>query len=789
MKSSGESLATFVNCASSNNHLISFETNIDCLYVRAFLKENGVKSVQFVSDNLPNIYDLADDILSLAGDVVIFSVNELNFYLSRIITHELKKIDSNKTIVYFGSMLKENFEYILNNTQVDLCVLSNPENSIYKLLKNGCDDYQNLRGIACKVGKEILVNTDISSSGYIPSPYLQRLVSADYAQKYGIIISRNSGAGDEYSITPEYLKENLTFIYNAYHERNICLGFVCDDISEYPYFGDLQRILSNFPFTYKSKIKVQHVNYEMIQTLVHLNFIKIDVMIDDDKFISDDTHWIDVLHRFIGDNVKFSFVFNFSISEINKPDLIKTMKIFIQNELSCPEDYIIRGAGICSPKIYPERNIIFNDHELLSMLYSEPYPSAFVNGYIAFMTGIYPSAELNNSVKHVVLSNTKISLEGMDTLKEFVSVNSAIIAPIPDDRSLHTEDIHFYTEGDRTKRSINEIFDENIAYAYHNNFYFPHLYLLKGSVSQPTQLIFDDLNTHSPLKLSYMPYSKADSALSEDINLLSIETSDDLQKFLYDVDCFISSGTFGNLYEIHYKIKDACRWLSSSSCLVGMLPRLTIDNSGSISSCGGCNKSIGSIHDSYFKVYRQVHVLSEEAQVDRNCTECEVNNECSRCCFLPNFLHAGQFCEMMKMRPYVNLYMGTKSTLNLLMEKSIFKSVKLSDIKVSNKYVSQLIPNQPIETSRTSSGYLYPHIYLFHANEKHYVVNTVTGKVFGASESMAVIMEFLQKCFDVQQAKAFFSEKYSLNEDNTNKEFNKIISSFIQSGFMSRMVF
>ncbi|GHU49173.1 hypothetical protein FACS1894127_1770 [Clostridia bacterium] len=774
---------TFVNCEQLDNHLVSFATNVDCLYVRAFLKENGIESVQFISDNLPNIYDLTDDILSLAGDAIVFYVNELNFYLLKIITYEIKKIDSDKMIIFFGPMLIYDFGYVLNNAQVDVCVLSNPEKNIYELLKNDCEDYQNLSGIAHKVDKKILANTDISSSNFIPSPYVTKLVSGNNAQKFGIIVSRGSGS-NEYCISPEYLKMNLEVIFSAIPEKNVCIPLVCDDISEYHYFTDLQRILMNFPFTYKSKIKVQHIDYEMIHALVQFNFIRIDVVIDDGKYLSDDIHWMNVLLRFASEKVKFSFTFDFPATEMNRFDLINTVKVFIQNGFNTPKDYTFRGASICSPKTYPERNVILNDNDLLLMINSDKYPPAFIDGFISFMTGMYPPVALNNSVKHVEIANEKLTLEEMDALKEFISVNSAIIAPISKDSKLYNDSV-FYMEGDNSLRSQNEIYDENIANAYNNNFYLPHLYSLNEDESQVKSLIIDDFNTHSPLQFSCIPYAKADSKLSKAINLLSIETSDDLEKFLYDVEFFISNGMFGNLYEINYKIKDACRWLSSTGCLVSKLPRFKLENNGLISPCGGCRNSIGSVHDSYFKIYRQIHVMSEEAQIDRECSICEIKDECSKCCFLPDFLQADQFCEVMKKRPYINMYMDTKLTLSVLMEKSIFRHVELSDIKVSNKYVSKLIPNHLVEKN---SEYLYPYIYLFHANEKHYVINAATGKVFGANEKMACVMELFQKCVDIQTVKDFLAENYNLDEAHANKTFIKITSSFIQSGFMRRMV-
>ncbi|GHU49187.1 hypothetical protein FACS1894127_1820 [Clostridia bacterium] len=602
MKNQKQYMATFVNCELSNDRLVSFTINPDCLNVQSYLKENGIKSTQFIDNNPTNIYDLSDDILSLAGDIIIFYVNELNFYLSRVISFEIKKSDPDSKIVFFGSMLQENFEYVLKNTEVDLCILSNPEKNICELLKNGFED-NNISGIATRFSNDICNSEDLAH-------------------------------------------------------------IACD---------------------------------------------------------------------------------------------------------------------INSPTIYPRRNIVGDGDLCLSKIEEDRYPSALLNGFIAFTTGLYPLDVLNNSVKHVEILKSTLSLEEMDILRSFISVNSAVITNIPE----NSKNVGvFYTTVNNDIRSLNEAFDENIANAYSNNFYLPHLYSIKDDGNQGKELIFDDFNTRSPVRLSYVPYANVDSKLSKEIIFLSIETSDDLERFIYDVDCFISNTTFRNKYEITHYIKDECRWLSSVCCSVCKLPRLRLKD-GLVFTCGGCSESIGSIHDSYFKVYQQAYIMSEKTQVERNCSGCHIKNECSKCCFLPDFLQGDKLCDVMKKRPYINLYIATKSIFRMLMESPVFRSLELSDIRTSNKYVSHLIPNQTVGTEYT---YLYPFIYLLHAKSKHYIFNAATRKVFGTTEAIAIIMEFLQRGVDTKNIKAFLSDKYSLEELGADRTFRGAIDLLIESGCLRKKV-
>ena len=83
-------------------------------------------------------------------------------------------------------MLLESFENVLDNSEADFCVLSNPEKNIYELLKSNCDDHQNLNGIAKRINNGKILSADISTSAYLPSPYITKLLTAENAQKYGI---------------------------------------------------------------------------------------------------------------------------------------------------------------------------------------------------------------------------------------------------------------------------------------------------------------------------------------------------------------------------------------------------------------------------------------------------------------------------------------------------------------------------------------------------------------------------------------------------------------------------
>ena len=506
-----------------------------------------------------------------------------------------------------------------------------------------------------------------------------------------------------------------------------------------------------FPFSYKCRINVQYVSDELINKLIKLNFIEVGIVISADKYLSADINWIDTLRKYSEGAIKYPIFLDFT-------------------------------GGVSSPKIYPKRNIITSDSQFLPNADKYKCPPALVGGFISFATGLYPQTALNNSVKHVKISKSNLGPEDMEALKSMLSINSAVIASMPAGAGNNSS--VFYIEDNKTIRSLNEVFDENIDDAYNNNFYLPHLFLVKEKSNRYPELIIDDFNTHSPLQLSYTSYADVDTVDSKELNFLSIETSEDLDRFLQDVGYFISNAGFRHEYEITHYIKDECRWLPSPCCSVCKLPRLRFKDS-LIFTCGGCNKSIGSIRDSYFKVYQQSYIISEEAQVERNCAECPVKNECSKCCFLPEFLQGSRFCDVMRKHPYISLYIATRSALKMLFESPVLQSIKLSDIRTSNRFTSQLIPDQIAETG---SMYLYPYIYLFHANSQHYIFNAVTRKLFGISEAMAVVAEFLQKGTDAGTIKSFLSEKYCLVEDNAGKTFTKAIDMFAESGCLQKRV-
>ena len=282
---------TFVNCEITNNHLISFATNLACLYVRAFLEEKGLKTAQFIQDNPPNIYDLVDDILSLVDDIVVFYVDTLNYFAVRVITHEIKKSAPEKRVIYFGSLITDQFEYILSSTQVDICVLSNPEKNIYELLRSDPENWPIQHGVALKRDGKIVSKHDGTVTDHLPSPYISRIVPADRAQRFGILISRNCGFGSGYYCSMNAVQNDLEFIRNAVTQKEMCVPLIAENVTSYPKFYDFLLLLKNYPFTYQSCINISCLTDELIDRLADTSFVKIKIIIDNYKYFSENLKW------------------------------------------------------------------------------------------------------------------------------------------------------------------------------------------------------------------------------------------------------------------------------------------------------------------------------------------------------------------------------------------------------------------------------------------------------------------------------------------------------------------
>ncbi|PIR94019.1 hypothetical protein COT97_03575 [Candidatus Falkowbacteria bacterium CG10_big_fil_rev_8_21_14_0_10_39_11] len=109
-----------------------------------------------------NAYDIGKDevlekLVNMKFDMVGISTMSTQYNYVKWLTFELKKINSETKIILGWVLASYNYNEVLHNTDVDVCVVGEGELTVKELLAN-INDYENVSGIAFKRGDEIVVN-------------------------------------------------------------------------------------------------------------------------------------------------------------------------------------------------------------------------------------------------------------------------------------------------------------------------------------------------------------------------------------------------------------------------------------------------------------------------------------------------------------------------------------------------------------------------------------------------------------------------------------------------------
>ena len=179
-------------------------------------------------------------------------------------------------------------------------------------------------------------------------------------------------------------------------------------------------------------------------------------------------------------------------------------------------------------------------------------------------------------------------------------------------------------------------------------------------------------------------------------------------------------------------------------------------------------------------------MISEEEQLNRNCMTCEVRDICSKCLSLPSYMDAAQYCYIRKNQPEIEQYMIAASALQLLMNgTSFFKNLKLSDLYVSNQYVSQYFK---LEQQGQTDSHVHKHILLFHVNDQHIVYDMNSSNIKRINLIMAYILEGLFKGFEKKEILSQMIETFQVQEKQATELYHKMVDLCVKENILKSKV-
>jgi len=158
-------------------------------YIRAYLQKHGIETSQFATLKKMTIPEIVAGILKYNPEIVGFTCYDTNYAFVRLLAKMVKKKDPNLKVVLGGPTATFSDKEVMNHTpEFDLCVVGEGEQTVLELLQKGFSDLESIKGITFRDGNK-LISTErrpLLSSGVkgkeldiIPSPYLTGLVPPD----------------------------------------------------------------------------------------------------------------------------------------------------------------------------------------------------------------------------------------------------------------------------------------------------------------------------------------------------------------------------------------------------------------------------------------------------------------------------------------------------------------------------------------------------------------------------------------------------------------------------------
>lgn len=167
----------------------TFVHHLGAGYIRAYLQQHGIETSQFATLRKMTIPEIITGILKYKPEIVGFTCYDTNYVYVRILAKMLKKKDPSLTVVLGGPTATFSDKTVMNHTpEFDICVVGEGEQTVLELFQKGFSDLESIKGVTFRSGNE-LVSTGrrpLLSSGVkgkeldiIPSPYLTGLVPPD----------------------------------------------------------------------------------------------------------------------------------------------------------------------------------------------------------------------------------------------------------------------------------------------------------------------------------------------------------------------------------------------------------------------------------------------------------------------------------------------------------------------------------------------------------------------------------------------------------------------------------
>ena len=715
---------------------------IETASIRSYLKTAGINTSIYLDDSIPSVNDMAEDILSLSDEILIFIWHKTSDRLICALMNHIQNL--------------ENIEvYIIGDAQPGL-----GENAI--IINDNLEE---------KLAEYLEFDIKKESANILSaSPYSDKTLLVRQAEKSGVWL------GDaDHKRSIEYIKNDITAINSAYS------GLIDNDTVSIPfkgYFIDDADMLDAI-VKYCEEINSKFLRYE-----IHISDKLLPKVSDTAKMITYSIELNSNLDKKRKDAI-LSHVSNNIISKIYFPaswlENDKNLIALISGAAKSKFSGFYPVGEINSTKVKPEI--------LSSVLYHtrERY-LPFIRGFVKSFTGFYSGQKLDGYVHHVEIPEELYKANGNSFLNELVGVNSSLYIKnskpeIADGKLCFDEDGIAILDDRNYTESLKIVTAENCHVS--NMIAIDSGDIHINSLGYVSKDKIVDIS-YSQAKVNLSEMKKKFAAGDKTIYALRMKDKSDFNEFLSDAKHYKDTHTVVNTPLPYGYLENVCRFINPSGCAVDKVPRIKLDTAGNIHTCDLQTDSVAKKDISLFEMNHSCFTKRENELNNKGCYSCAVRAWCPRCSELPPFMK-DEYCEIMKKQTYVlDFAFFSFLFLRLVDTYDSCKGVLPDEITISNEHMYNIISD---DIKSAESPYLPKFTNMFLIRGKYFLWSPATNKFYNISREFACVIELLLKRVDSKSIGELLSQTLNITSAESDEILPVILSTLKKSGILYRDIY
>lgn len=660
----------------------------ECLFIEKVLNKDNIETYTYYEKELGSTTDIAEDLTSFSDELIILMTDETNYKLNIALSKKIiDEEEECKVVLKIREGIKD-----INSLDIssDNCVVIDNFEDLFKEIdeENVLDNLTNIELYSDLAN----VNQNTNNVRILLGFKLNKINFRDFGS----------------------IKNDLSKLCN--NDKKMKIEFSGIFLEDYEYGSELLEWLTKYK---DDKIFVFNTNLGKLKNVTKNN-IFYNIYIPSDYIKNNKTDL-----AMVKDNIN-KVCLNIDIFNNSKlaKNIINTIIKYTENiEFIGKLNIMLDTIKKCIPKKY---------FDLMNLQYQ-----TLSRGILYSKTGEYVSVPMSGFAKHIYVNKSNVDDEVINFVNEVCSINSSILVDEIYDKS--NSNVCSIDKLDKICIKNDEV--NSIENIEEKNSSLP----LNVAYIDNDKLNINGITNNADLKLIEMPFSEYKPSKNKDYRnmyIFTIDTENDLECFLNQVDEFYNTKQIYKSFLIDGKLKNMCRFMSRNYCSVTKIPRLAINENREVCPCYEMNEKIGNLNNSVYELTQEVYYKHQMRLKDSKCATCSANIACSKCVYMPEFLKS-KYCDIMINKPYVtdflieSMILSNLSRINVQIEKLDFK-----DIHISNEIFQNILPD---DLWGEELPYFTKYAFLIQGKNFYAVWSPNTNKTFSITKEIAVVCEALFK--------------------------------------------